>query len=109
MCQRLLALDEFEALRIGCNRQRSLVDPAGRLPGFVFQCAVERNRVLDQVSQVPAAAQCAHLGRRMPGGAGSQFVALEQDRIADTRFRQVVKSRTTHDTTTDNYHGGMSR
>ncbi len=107
MRQRLLASDVDEPILGGGDRQRSLVDPAGRLSGLLLQSGVERDRMADEIGEIAGRAKRTHLGCGMPSGAGGQFVAFQQNGIGDAHLGQVVEGRATHDTSADDDDGGV--
>ena len=107
--QRLLAPDVDEPVFAGGDRERALVDPAGRLTGLLLQPCVERDGVADEVGQIAGRAKRPHLGGGVPRGAGGQPIALQQDGVADARLGEVIEGRATHDTAADNDDGGVGR
>jgi hypothetical protein len=45
----------------------------------------------------------------MPGGAGSEFVTLDQQGVSDTECGQVVQATAADNTATDDHHPCMFR
>ena len=105
VCQRLLAPDVDEPILAGGDRERALVDPARRLSGLLLELRVEGDGVADEIGEVAGGAQGPHLGGGMPGGAGGQAVALEQDGIGDAGLGEVIQGRASHDATADDDDG----
>ena len=105
--QRLLAPDVNEPVFAGGDRERALVDPAGRLAGLLLQPCVERNGVANEVGQIAGRAKRPHLGGGVPGSAGGQPVALEQDGIGDARLGEVIEGRAAHDPAADDDDRGV--
>jgi hypothetical protein len=75
--------------------------------GFLLQLGVEVDAVLDQVGEVLAAAQRAHLRGGMPRGPRRQLVALQQDRIAEPELGQMIERRAAHNAAADDDDGGV--
>ena len=90
------------------NRQRALVDPADLLAGFFFKARIKGYGIAHQIRQVTGRAERAHLCRRMPGCAGCQFVALEQDRVGHAIPGQMIERGTSHDPAADHNDRGVS-
>jgi len=89
--KRLLPLDMRQAVFIGRNRKRALLDPSDRLPGFLFELAVKLDGVLDHARQITGMAKGANLGSGVPGGAGRQLVALQQDCIGHAHLGEMIE------------------
>ena len=105
--QRLLAPDVNEPVFAGGDRERALVDPAGRLAGLLLQLCVERDGVANEVGQIAGRAKRPHLGGGVPRGAGGQPVALQQDCVRDARLGQVIQGRAAHDAAADDDDGSV--
>ena len=105
--QRLLASDVNEPVFAGGDRERALVDPAGRLAGLLLQLRVERDGVADEIGETAGRAKRPHLGGGVPRGAGGQPVALEQDGVGDAGLGEVIEGRAAHDPAADDDDGGV--
>jgi len=97
MCQGFLPLDVRQAVRVGCQRQRPLLNPADALPRLLLKLRIKFHGILDHAGQVLTVAQRTDLGRGMPGCPAGQLVALQQDRVADPQLGEMVKRRAPHD------------
>ncbi len=71
--------------------KRTGLEHAAGLAGFLFQLLVELHRVILQLGDVVVVMQAVQVGCSMPGGAGSQFIALQQDNVLPAQLAQVVE------------------
>ncbi len=89
--------------------ERTGLEHAAALAGFRFQLLVELHRVILQLGNVVVVVKAVEVGRRMPGGAGSQFVAFEQDDVFPAQFAQMIEDGTTDKTASDDDCLGVGR
>ena len=98
------ALEFLEALRAGGDGIRPAAPITRCLPRFFFQGVVELPGIAGEIGHVDRRAQLADQAGCMPGGAGSDLPALEQEHIDLPRARKVIGDRAPdHATPDDNY------
>jgi hypothetical protein len=65
---------------------------------------VQLGAVALELDQVPGRGKVGAVARRMPGGSGSQFIALDEYRIRDAKLGQVVQRTAPNRSTADDDH-----
>jgi hypothetical protein len=80
---------------------------ARRLLGELLDLAVQIDRVLLQLRDVWIAVDRVHAPGRVPGRAGGQLIALEQQRIGAAELPQVVEHRAADHAAADHHHPGL--
>ncbi len=80
---------------------RSILFVAGPLPGFLFQRAKQVGGVFAELGLGRAVAQLPDNSGSMPGRAGSQFLAFQQNR-GHAAFGQMIKRGNAANPSTDN-------
>ncbi len=78
-------------------------------PGFGFKSAVKFLAVFRQFGHVGGCAQLRNQARRVPGGAGCQLFAFQQNHVGPAEFRQVIRDRAADNAAADNDHTGFGR
>ena len=93
-------------LRVGEHEAAGEVDAAG-LPGDLLDLLVDLQRVVLELGDVGVGVERVHAARRMPGGAGGELRALQQDDILPAVPDEVVEDAATHDAATDDGDSDM--
>ena len=65
------------------------------------ELAVQRCRILLQLQDAPARREGGQIPGGVPGGAGGELVALEEQGVLDTQSSKMVKAAAPHHTTTN--------
>src|SRR5439155_15875345 len=80
------------ALRQGKGYRAVLLE-AGGLAGFLLQSFEQPGRIFGKLGQIARGAQLSDEPRRMPGGAASELLALEQHSVLDAKPGQMIGDR----------------
>jgi hypothetical protein len=89
--------------RVGQHDPGRQMQAAG-LAGDFFQLLVKAHGVALQHGHVRVAVERMKAARRMPGGAGRELVALEQQHVLPALLGQVVEHRAAHHAAADHHH-----
>ena len=91
--------------RLGLRQiQRARLVHAAALTGLCLQRFVQVHGVVLDAGDVVVVVQAMDAGRRMPGRAGRQFVALQQNNIGPAELCQMIQDGAA-DEAAANYHG----
>ena len=93
-------------LGVGEHEAAGEVDAAG-LPGDLLDLLVDLQRVVLELGDVGVGVERVHAARRMPGGAGGELGAFEQDDILPPVLDEVVQDAATDDASADDSHSDM--
>ena len=93
-------------LRVGEHEAAGEVDAAG-LPGDFLDLLVDLEGVVLELGDVGVGVERMHAARRMPGGAGGELGALEQDDVLPAVPGEVVEDAATDDSSADDSHSDM--
>ncbi len=80
---------------------------AHMLAGLGFELAIELDRVFVNLADRIGHVEQRQQARRMPGGAGGQLLALDEDDIAPALLGQVVERRNADDAAADHHHARL--
>ena len=76
---------------------RAVLLEAGGLAGFLLQSFEQPGRIFGKLGQIARGAQLSDEPRRMPGGAASELLALEQHSVLDAKLGQMIGDRRADD------------
>ena len=93
-------------LRIGEHQAAGEVDAAG-LPGDFLDLLVDLEGVVLELGDVGVGVERVHAPRRMPGGAGGELGALQQDDVLPAVPGEVVEDAATDDSAADDGHSDV--
>ena len=93
-------------LGVGEHEAAGEVDAAG-LPRDLLDLVVDLQRVVLELGDVGVGVERVHAARRVPGRAGGQLGALQQDDVLPAVLDEVVEDAATHDTATDDGDSDM--
>ena len=99
--RRRLALDLGPALGVAGEPQAAIALPAGGEPGLGLEPVVERDRIAEQLGDVGVGAKLADEAGGMPGRAGGELAALEQQDLADAHLGEMIGGRAADDAAAD--------
>ena len=97
---RRLALHLDPAIFIAGETQATVTLPAGRIARLCFDLLIKLHRIAQQARDVGVCAQLADKAGRVPGGAGSELMPLEQQDL-HTALRQMIGDRAADDPAAD--------
>lgn len=83
---------------IGCKANAARFMPTDILPGEAFKSRIQVVAVSVDLGEIVAPGDAGALPRRMPGGAGSQFILLDEQAIRPAEFGKVIQQARAHDT-----------
>ena len=92
--------------RVGKHDAAGDVD-AAVLARDLFDLLVQLDRVLLQLGDVRVAVERVHATGRVPGGAGGELGALEQDDVGPTVLREVIEDRGPDHAAADDHYLGV--
>ena len=88
------------------DRDRAVLLEAGGLAGFLLEALEEAGGVLGEFGQVARGAELTDEAGGMPGGAGGELLALQQDHIGDALLGQVIGNRAADNAAADDHDIG---
>ena len=97
------ALQFFQPLGVGGDRDRAVLLHARRLARLLFETEKKLRCVLGQLGHVSGRTELTNEPCCVPGRAASQLFALQQQHISDTNFRQVIGHRAADGTATHDH------
>ena len=95
------ALQLLETSLAGRQRQRSNLEEARGLTGFLFERGIELRGVLGEAGQIVCRPELADETCGMPGGARGELLALEYDDVLPAAQRQMIGEATPDNPATD--------
>ena len=104
-----LAPDLGPAIRRAREPQPAIHLPAGRLPGFRLQPAIDLDRMPKQLRDIGVVAQLPDQARRVPGRTAGQLAGFDQHGVAPTLAGQMVGGRAADDAAADHHRSGPGR
>ena len=106
---RRAAAQFLEAVLRERHRQRAVLAVAGGDPGLGLERVVQLGRILGEAGHVVGGAQLADQAGSVPGGAGGEAFALQQQDVGPAELGEVVGDRAADHPTADDHHPGLPR
>ena len=100
---RRLPLHLGPALGVAGEPQAAVPLPAGRESGLGLQPVVERDRIAEELRDVGVGAELPDEPGRMPGRAGGELGALQQQHVAQAHLAEMIGDRAADDAAADDH------